>query len=232
MCFHVSGHNLSGLEVVCFLVSLSPDHVFPSGGFFQFCEFCESGPPIWQFTTSIQVSVIINIFSSITSSDVWVCLVTSKNFSGMGNDSSFGMYNLTLGCTWWRQMGKINFSPLIGVNTYFALSLSAWISDASVCSNSSMSATKMSPSPDSSACNAYPRNMPGKTLGPNWCSRGRSFAEIGWYSTTAPNGITVPLNGIPNRLSWRGCLLIKQKILNISQVATAFHGIRPPFILQ
>ena len=28
--FHISGHTLSGLEVVCFLVSLSPDHVFPS----------------------------------------------------------------------------------------------------------------------------------------------------------------------------------------------------------
>ena len=32
MCFHMSDHTLSGLEVVCFLVSLSPDHVYPSGG--------------------------------------------------------------------------------------------------------------------------------------------------------------------------------------------------------
>ena len=32
ICFHKSGHTLSGLEVVCFLVSLPPDHVFPSGG--------------------------------------------------------------------------------------------------------------------------------------------------------------------------------------------------------
>ena len=31
-CFHISGHSLSGLEVVCFLVSLSPDHVFSSVG--------------------------------------------------------------------------------------------------------------------------------------------------------------------------------------------------------
>ena len=31
--FQISGHNLSGLEVVCFLVSLSPAHVCPSGGF-------------------------------------------------------------------------------------------------------------------------------------------------------------------------------------------------------
>ena len=27
-----SVHTLSGLEVVCFLVSLHPDHVYPSGG--------------------------------------------------------------------------------------------------------------------------------------------------------------------------------------------------------
>ena len=31
--FHISGHYVSGLEVVCFLVSLPPDHVYPSGGF-------------------------------------------------------------------------------------------------------------------------------------------------------------------------------------------------------
>ena len=31
-CFHISGHTLSGLEVVCFLVSLLPDHENPSGG--------------------------------------------------------------------------------------------------------------------------------------------------------------------------------------------------------
>ena len=30
--FHISGHTLSALEVVCFLVSLLPDHVYPSGG--------------------------------------------------------------------------------------------------------------------------------------------------------------------------------------------------------
>ena len=34
ICFHISGHTLSGLEVVCFLVSLSQDHVYPSGGLF------------------------------------------------------------------------------------------------------------------------------------------------------------------------------------------------------
>ena len=32
ICFHISGHSLAGLEVVCFLVSPPPDHVYPSGG--------------------------------------------------------------------------------------------------------------------------------------------------------------------------------------------------------
>ena len=32
ICFHISGHTLPGLEVVCFLVSLHPDHVYPLGG--------------------------------------------------------------------------------------------------------------------------------------------------------------------------------------------------------
>ena len=64
-------------------------------------------------------------------------------------------------------IGNLNFSPLIDVNTSFALSLLPWISDASICSNSSMSATIMSPFQILLACNAYPRNIPGKTLGPN-----------------------------------------------------------------
>ena len=41
--------------------------------------------------------------------------------------------------------GNMKFPLLRGVNTYFALSLRAWSSDASTCSNSSVSATKMSP---------------------------------------------------------------------------------------
>ena len=32
ICFHISGHTVSGREVVCFLVSLLPDHVYPSSG--------------------------------------------------------------------------------------------------------------------------------------------------------------------------------------------------------
>ena len=32
--FYMSAHTSSGREVVCFLVSLTPDHVYPSGGLF------------------------------------------------------------------------------------------------------------------------------------------------------------------------------------------------------
>ena len=41
--------------------------------------------------------------------------------------------------------GNMKFSLLCGVNTSFAWSLRAWSSDASISSNSSMSATKMPP---------------------------------------------------------------------------------------
>ena len=42
-------------------------------------------------------------------------------------------------------VGNMKISPVIGVNTSFALSLQAWSSDASTSSKSSMSATIMSP---------------------------------------------------------------------------------------
>ena len=94
-----------------------------------------------------------------------------------------------------------------------------------------MSATKMSPFQIPPACNACPRNLPGKTFEPNWCSRDKSWAETGWCSTIAPNGITGPLTGAPEPPLMR-CLLIRQEILNVSQIAGTFHGIRPPFFIQ
>ena len=180
-------------------------------------------------------------------------------FVGLGYVSSFGMYNLTLGTTWWRLLNspvivqksffassssrvecssildgvyhsselprrtsrssprsgrsrvnvdvlrrcplpkiltvpsatwKMKFPLLCGVNTSFALSLSGvefrcvhllqffHVRDHNV---------------------SFPDSSREKM--PNWCSRDLSFAEIGWYSTIAPNGITGPLKGIPNRLS-------------------------------
>ena len=55
-------------------------------------------------------------------------------------------------CDW-----KYEIVPFIGVNTSFAVNLLAWISHASICSNSSMSAISMSPFQIPPACNAYPR---------------------------------------------------------------------------
>ena len=47
ICFHISGHTLSGLEVVCYLVSLHPDHEHPSRGLsFKKKESCEACPCI------------------------------------------------------------------------------------------------------------------------------------------------------------------------------------------
>ena len=56
ICFHIYRHSLSGLDVVCVLVSLSPDHAHTSGGLsFNICRVvsllilgkpCESDPRI------------------------------------------------------------------------------------------------------------------------------------------------------------------------------------------
>ena len=56
------------------------------------------------------------VFSNQTSSNVCVVLVTSMYFSGIGNDSSFGMYSFTRGSTWWRWMK----SPVIDQNSCLA----------------------------------------------------------------------------------------------------------------
>ena len=89
--FHVSGHTSAGLEVVCFLVSLSLDHVYPSGSL----SFNRKN-----LVLSIHVPVIF-ILSPIKHPMmcIYIVLVTSMYFSGIGNDSSFGMYFLTLGAT-------------------------------------------------------------------------------------------------------------------------------------
>ena len=121
------------------------------------------------------------------------------------------------------------FSPLMGVNTSFALSLRAWSSDASISSNSSMSATRMSPFQIPPAGNTYPRNTLGKTLGPNWSSLDRSFAGTGFDHCSKRFYWAVTWYSEP---PFTGCLPIRQEILNISQIAVAFHGLRPPFSVQ
>ena len=61
-------------------------------------------------------------------------------------------------------------SPFLEVNISFALSLRAWISDASRFPSSSISATQMSPFQSLPATNAHPRNIHGRTFLPNWWS--------------------------------------------------------------
>ena len=51
------------------------------------------------------------LFSSITSKDGLVALVTSMYFSGIGNDSSLGTYSLTLGSTRWRFLKFPDMDP-------------------------------------------------------------------------------------------------------------------------
>ena len=92
----ISGHKVSGLEVVCFLVSLSSGQWKSIRCFFiQYGEFCETCPRIWQFLDLHQLSNNRRFFSSITSKDVIVAVVTSMYFSGIRNDSSLGTYRLT-----------------------------------------------------------------------------------------------------------------------------------------
>ena len=82
-------------------------------------------------------------------------------------------------CDW-----EYKISSLIGVNTSFALSLRAWSSDASISSNSSISAINVSLFQIPSADKTYPKiNLP-RLLD----SLDSSLAEIKWYSTTAPDG--------------------------------------------
>ena len=88
----------------------------------------------------------------------------------MFSDAALSQKILTVPCA----AGNMNF-PLFGVNTSFALSLLVWSSDATISSKCSMSATKISLFEFRSACKTYPRNVLGKTLGPNGCCFDRSW---------------------------------------------------------
>ena len=75
------------------------------------------------------------------------------------------------------------------------------------------------------AYKAYPRNNPGKTVFPDWCILDWSFAEIVYYSTSAPNGMIGPFS----KKSFVWSPRIRQEILNVSQIGKAIQGICPPF---
>ena len=91
ICFHISGHTFSRRDVVCFLVSLSPDHVYPSGGLSlnkkNLLKLVHASDNSFSPSTFQQSS---RFFSNNTSIDENVVLVTSMYFNGVGNDSSLG----------------------------------------------------------------------------------------------------------------------------------------------
>ena len=97
--------------------------------------------------------------------------------------------------------GKINFPFSVGNITSFALSLfrvDFWCVHRFQLLNVCNQHVTL---PNSPANKAYPRNNPGKTFFPNWWNLDWFFAEIGWYSTSEPNGMIGPSNGFPKRLS-------------------------------
>ena len=99
MSFHISGHKWTGLDVVCFFVNRSPDHVHPFGGLSS--NLVNRVNPVHESDRSRFPSIFQSSSrrSSITSKVVLVALVTSMYCSGIGNDSSLGTYSLTLGST-------------------------------------------------------------------------------------------------------------------------------------
>ena len=121
----------------------------------------------------------------------------------------------------------LKMSPFIGVHTSFALRV-LMLPSAPIlqCPRVQCLLSRFLP-----AYNTKPRNVPGKTFGPNWCNLDMFFAEIGWYSTIAPNGITGPSKG-HSEPPFIWCLPIRQEILNVSHIAVTLHGIRPPFIVE
>ena len=127
--------------------------------------------------------------------------------------------------------GNIKLSPFIGVNTSFALRLLAWISNASISSNSSMSATIMSP------FQMLPR-MQCMTEEYTWQD---FWAEL-MQSRLVFRRNRVMIDHCSKRYCWSveghseppflRCVSITKFILNILQIAVTFHGICPPFFVQ
>ena len=114
---------------------------------------------------------------------------------------------------------KMKFPLLCGVNTSFALSLLAWSSDASIFSNSFMSATIMSPFQIPPAKN--PELMQSRLVfRRNRVTFDHCSKRYYWFV----KGHSEP--------PFVRCFPIRQEILNVSQIAVAFHRIRPPFVTQ
>ena len=127
--------------------------------------------------------------------------------------------------------GNMKFPLLCGVNTSFAFSLRAWSSDASISSNSSMSATMMSPF-------QIPHRVQYITEGFTWQDIWTKLT----YSRLVFRRNRVTFDHCSKRYCWSvewhseppfmWCLPIRQEILNVSHMAVTFHRIRPPFVTQ
>ena len=89
-----------------FLVSLPPDHVYPSGDLsFSSTILMYRVHASDNSLSPSHAPTIINIFlHHYIKWCIYVVLVTSMHLMGIGNVSSLGTDSLTLGSTWWRQM--------------------------------------------------------------------------------------------------------------------------------
>ena len=266
ICSHMSGHTLSGREVICFLVSLLPDNVYSSGGLSlnkmnlvkpvhasdnsfspskfrhlqcflqQYIQGCvrRSGNfdvLLWnkkwffyrhvQFDSGFHVLTVNRIswdrpeiIFSFRIIACWVILkrswrkpfiwFSSKNFlflSSFRTIPDWGGWSQTSIssrdfdcsiCDWEYEVSTFSWALTLPLRWAFGRG----VLTRPTCSNSFMSVSGMSPFQIPPAYCAYPRNFPGKTFAPNWCSRDWSFTETGWYSTIVPNSITGPLKGI------------------------------------
>ena len=119
-----------------------------------------------------------------------------------------------------------SFHFFAALTTFFALSLWAWSLDASISSNSSMSATTTSPFQIQ-----HPHTIHSREIFQARLLRRLDAVARRWSPTIAPNGISGPIKSIPNHISWG---VLSKEILSLIflQIAVTFHGIRPPFDFQ
>ena len=99
ICFHMSGHALSGLEIVCVLVSLHPDQVYPSGCLsfnkINLVKLVHASDNSFFHPRSSNHQYVFPTIRPV----MYVVLVTSMYFNGIGNDSCLGTCSSTLGST-------------------------------------------------------------------------------------------------------------------------------------
>ena len=115
----------------------------------------------------------------------------------------------------------------MGVNTSFALSLFPWISDASIFSNSSMSARPECLLSRFSSVQCMTEEFSWQD---SWAKIDLdisfSMIEVIFDHCSQRYHLSVDKHSEPPFVR---CFPIRQEILYVSQIAAALHGIRPPF---